>query len=83
MWRPLPQVTSRGYRMKARWVEPISEQLSLFARYAATRANHQPPECDLGDKCWVRYGPPAINGLSICRGCGGNCYKLRRYEHDD
>ena len=69
--------------MRERGTEHTSEQLSLFARYAAQRSHNQPPECDLGDKCWVQYGPPAITSMSICRGCGGNCYRLRRYEHDD
>jgi len=63
-------------------VELTHTQLEWFyAQYVANRANNQPPECSHGEKCWVQYGPPCIDSLSRCRGCGGNCYRTRLHEH--
>ena len=46
------------------------EQSALFAKYQSTRASLKPVECDDGERCWVREGPPA-RSCNNCIGCGG------------
>jgi hypothetical protein len=45
------------------------EALALFRDYRDRRERHRPPECDGGEKCWVRDGPPSISPA----GRGGRC----------
>jgi len=50
------------------------QALELFAAYAPHREPHRPLECNLGDACWVRDGPPSMSTkgpASHCAGCGG------------
>jgi hypothetical protein len=50
------------------------ERIALFAKYQSTRTSLKPVECDDGERCWVRDGPPAMrshNGSNNCIGCGG------------
>lgn len=54
------------------------EALALFAEYRHHRELYRPPECDNGQRCWSRDGPPAVNTRGRCAGCGGN---PKRHPH--
>jgi len=59
------------------------DALALFAEYAGHREPHRPIECDHGEPCWVRDGPPSItrgnkSGATRCSGCGGPPRSLLR-----
>ena len=66
--------------MKTRRTRVYStDELALFARHIARRADHRPKECHHGGNCWVTEGPPAFKfrsatsaGASVCAGCGGS-----------
>jgi len=67
-------------RRRARAADPTRQvwppdALALFAEYRDMRQVHAPPECNTGDACWVRDGPPAISGNHggnhHCLGCQG------------
>lgn len=50
------------------------EALALFASYIDRREPHRPLECNGGEQCWVRDGPPSMSTkgpASHCTGCGG------------
>lgn len=50
-----------------------SNQSDLFAQYQNTRAAVRPTECNDGEPCWVRQGPPALrSGTTTCIGCEGH-----------
>lgn len=49
------------------------QQLAMFASFAPSREYCRPAQChyDEADRCWVREGPPAIDGRGFCIGCRG------------
>ena len=49
------------------------QQLAMFAEWVAARAACRPAECHYSDtgRCWVREGPPAMEGRGNCIGCEG------------
>jgi hypothetical protein len=50
------------------------QQLAMFAEWVASRAAYRPAECHYSEmgRCWVREGPPAIEGQGgRCIGCQG------------
>ena len=60
------------------------QALELFAAYAPHREPHRPLECNLGDACWVRDGPPSITRVGTgghCTGCGGSPLPPPAYRH--
>jgi hypothetical protein len=47
-----------------------ADDLERFAAFRTQRALFRPRNCKPGNsKCWVDYGPPAIDGRGLCRGC--------------
>lgn len=51
------------------------QQLAMFATFTSSREACRPAECHYptaeGERCWVREGPPGIDGLGHCVGCHG------------
>jgi hypothetical protein len=50
------------------------DALALFAEYRDRREPHRPLECNDGEQCWVRDGPPSISAAAHgnrCTGCSG------------
>lgn len=45
------------------------EELALFARYVAARADLRPKGCTGAEMCWVEKGPPGLGGNHTCLGC--------------
>lgn len=58
-----------------------ADEVALFARHVAARADHRPQGCDNGELCWVTLGPPAIDttgGYTRCLGCHASLMNERR-----
>jgi hypothetical protein len=50
------------------------DAIALFAEYRDRREPYRPPQCDSGERCWVRDGPPSMGGgynRDGCVGCHG------------
>lgn len=57
--------------------EYTEEQLAFFATFAEKRAPFAAAQCNNGERCWVKHGPPCLHfyGRLRCRGCDGTVAK--------
>lgn len=73
MARPVSAANRRHFPEPPQYDTPEA----LFAAYEPARAQVRPPECNNGEKCWVRFGPPCyrrIGGSDSCVGCDARIY---------